>query len=109
MLELTANRVEEQRGTARRAGTLLALHPVSVDDRALRIAHERRPAPLAAQLALLEGVHDAAPIEIAGFDKPGYEVEDIVFKDITITKPSVALPLGLCRGVTLSNLACVKE
>ena len=53
--------------------------------------------------------HDAAPIEIAGFDKPGYEVEDIVFKDITITKPSVALPLGLCRGVTLSNLACVKE
>lgn len=53
--------------------------------------------------------HDAAPIEIAGFDKPGYEVEDIVFKDITITKPSVALPLGLCKGVTLSNLACVKE
>ena len=53
--------------------------------------------------------HDAAPIEIAGFDKPGYEVEDIVFKDITITKPSVALPLGLCRGVTLRNLACVKE
>ena len=53
--------------------------------------------------------HDAAPIKIAGFDKPGYEVEDIVFKDITITKPSVALPLGLCRGVTLSNLACVKE
>ena len=43
------------------------------------------------------------------FDKPGYEVEDIVFKDITITKPSVALPLGLCKGVTLSNLACVKE
>ena len=53
--------------------------------------------------------HDAAPIEIAGFDKPGYEVEDIVFKDITITKPSVVLPLGLCKGVTLSNLACVKE
>ena len=53
--------------------------------------------------------HDAAPIEIAGFDKPGYEIEDIVFKDITITKPSVALPLGLCKGVTLSNLACVKE
>ena len=53
--------------------------------------------------------HDAAPIEIAGFDKPGYEVEDIAFKDITITKPSVALPLGLCKGVTLSNLACVKE
>ena len=53
--------------------------------------------------------HDAAPIEIAGFDKPGYEVEDIVFKDITITKPTVALPLGLCKGVTLSNLACVKE
>ena len=53
--------------------------------------------------------HDAAPIEIAGFDKPGYEVEDIVFKDITITKPSVTLPLGLCKGVTLSNLACVKE
>ena len=52
--------------------------------------------------------HDAAPIEIAGFDTPGYEVEDIVFKDITITKPSVTLPLGLCKGVTLSNLACVK-
>ena len=53
--------------------------------------------------------HHAAPIELAGFDKPGYEVEDIVFKDITITKPSVVLPLGLCKGVTLSNLACVKE
>jgi len=52
--------------------------------------------------------HDAAPIEIAGFDKPGYEVEDIVFKDITITKPFVALPQGcdaeqscVCEGISL--------
>ena len=49
------------------------------------------------------------PRQSSSFDTPGYEVEDIVFKDITITKPSVALPLGLCKGVTLSNLACVKE
>ena len=47
--------------------------------------------------------HDAAPIEIAGFDKPGYEVEDIVFKDITITKPSVALPLVILRQLLHSS------
>ena len=52
--------------------------------------------------------HDAAPLEIAGFDTPGYAVEDIVFKDITIQKPSVTLPLCLCRGITLSNISCAE-
>ena len=52
--------------------------------------------------------HDAAPLEIAGFDTPGYAVEDIVFKDITIQKPSVTLPLRLCRGITLSNISCAE-
>ena len=52
--------------------------------------------------------HDAAPLEIAGFDTPGYAVEDIVFKDITIQKPSVTLPLSLCRGITLSNISCAE-
>ena len=52
--------------------------------------------------------HDAAPLEIAGFDTPGYAVEDIVFKDITIQKPSVTLPLHLCRGITLSNISCAE-
>ena len=52
--------------------------------------------------------HDAAPLEIAGFDMPGYAVEDIVFKDITIQKPSVTLPLRLCRGITLSNISCAE-
>ena len=52
--------------------------------------------------------HDAAPLEIAGFDTPGYAVEDIVFKDITIQKPSVTLPFSLCRGITLSNISCAE-
>ena len=53
--------------------------------------------------------HDAAPIGSRALTSRAMRIEDIVFKDITITKPSVALPLGLCKGVTLSNLACVKE
>ena len=45
---------------------------------------------------------------LPAFDTPGYAVEDIVFKDITIQKPSVTLPLRLCRGITLSNISCVE-
>ena len=53
--------------------------------------------------------HDVAPIEIAGFDAPGGEIEDITFKDITIKKPAVTLPVSLCRDVTLTNVQCKKE
>lgn len=48
--------------------------------------------------------HDAAPIELAGFDRKGGELEDITFKDITVTKASTELKLGLCRGVSLCNM-----
>uniref|UniRef100_UPI003FEE6BB4 glycoside hydrolase family 28 protein n=1 Tax=Gemmiger sp. TaxID=2049027 RepID=UPI003FEE6BB4 len=51
---------------------------------------------------------DAAPIEIVGFDCHGGEIEDITFKDITITKESAELKLGLCSGVTMNNVSCKK-
>ena len=31
------------------------------------------------------------------------------FEGDTLASALIALPLGLCKGVTLSNLACVKE
>ena len=49
------------------------------------------------------------PSMVSQFEKAGFETEDIVFKDITIQKPSVTLPLALCRGVTLANIACVQD
>ena len=70
---------------------------------------EATTGPLGAGMGMAVGMAMAEAHLAAVFNKPGYEIEDIVFKDITITKPSVALPLGLCKGVTLSNLACVKE
>ena len=51
---------------------------------------------------------DAAPIEIVGFDCHGGEIEDITFKDITITKESAELKLGLCSGVNLYNVTLSK-
>ena len=50
----------------------------------------------------------AAPIEIVGFDCHGGEIEDITFKDITITKESAELKLGLCSGVNLYNVTLSK-
>ena len=51
---------------------------------------------------------DAAPIEIVGLDCHGGEIEDITFKDITITKESAELKLGLCSGVNLYNVTLSK-
>ena len=51
---------------------------------------------------------DAAPIESVGFDCHGGEIEDITFKDITITKESAELKLGLCSGVNLYNVTLSK-
>ena len=51
---------------------------------------------------------DAAPIEIVGFDCHGGEIEDITFKDITITKESAELKLGLCSGVNLYTVTLSK-
>ena len=51
---------------------------------------------------------EVTPLEISGFG-PGYEVRDVIFKDIAITADHAALALGSCRGITLSNVSCLPD
>ena len=45
-------------------------------------------------------VSDVPAIELEGFDVPGYEAENITFKDCTIAR-SAEVRMHLCRNIVL--------
>ena len=50
-------------------------------------------------------------IELVGFDEPGYELKDILFRDVTIGKEGhtgkQTLTLQLCENITFERLRCL--
>lgn len=46
-------------------------------------------------------VSDCPAIELQGFDVPGYEVEDVVFKNCSITR-GTEVKMHLCKNITLN-------
>lgn len=49
-------------------------------------------------------------MELSGFDKPGYELRDIVFRDIRLGRPGSyrkqTVSMQFCKGVTLEMIGC---
>ena len=45
--------------------------------------------------------HDCPPIEVKGYDVPGYEVKNIVFNEIEIPEGAMENELSLCANVTI--------
>lgn len=51
-----------------------------------------------------------APVELSGFDVPGYELKDVHLCDITLTGSGAqSLLLAHCSGVCIENLRCNAE
>ena len=48
------------------------------------------------------------PIELAGFDAPGHELQDVVLDGITVENETgtMTLPVQYCRGLTIRDLTC---
>lgn len=42
------------------------------------------------------------PVEVEGFDEPGYEVRDVQFQDCTLPQTGPGPLLRRCRGVTFA-------
>ena len=53
--------------------------------------------------ALVDGAWQTVrPVEVEGFDEPGYEVRDVQFQDCTLPKTGPGPLLRRCRGVTFA-------
>jgi len=50
--------------------------------------------------------HDCAAVEIEGFDLPGYEVRDVLFRDITMPAGKESVKLARCSGVRFEGVTC---
>ena len=48
---------------------------------------------------------DVVPIELTGFNTPGHELRNVVFKNCVITGGVPSLHLAHCKGITLEGLA----
>lgn len=53
-----------------------------------------------------KGIHPCTAVEIAGFAQPGYEVKDILFRDIVMPAGRQGLLLERCAGVRFEGLSC---
>lgn len=49
---------------------------------------------------------DVAPIELAGFEEPGYELREITFRDCTLTGKDQTVHLSNCKNITFENICC---
>lgn len=54
---------------------------------------------------------DCPAIELCGFDEPGHEIQDIVFRDITLGAEELqkeqTLSLRLCKNITFEKINCL--
>lgn len=50
---------------------------------------------------------DVSPVELSGFEGPGYALRDVNFDGLTITAKAPRLPLQYCCDVTLRGVTCL--
>ncbi len=50
-----------------------------------------------------------AAIELEGFDAPGYEIRNVVFRDVTLGGASQGVKIARAQGVTLENVCATGE
>lgn len=50
---------------------------------------------------------DVSPVELSGFEDPGYALRDVNFDGLTITAKAPRLPLQYCCDVTLRGVTCL--
>lgn len=49
---------------------------------------------------------DVVPLELCGFDVPGYALRDVILKDCVFSGALSEMVLRQCSGVTLENITC---
>ena len=52
------------------------------------------------------GFQPCVPLQLEGFDGPGCELQDVVFRRLALTGGGT-LQLGRCKGVSLEEIDCV--
>ena len=52
------------------------------------------------------GFQPCVPLQLEGFDGPGCELQDVVFRRLALTGGG-AVRLGRCKGVSLEEIDCV--
>lgn len=57
----------------------------------------------------IRDLRPCCPIELIGFDTPGYEVKDIVFQDIAIANGDMGIVMKHAIGITLEGIECGQE
>lgn len=58
-----------------------------------------------------DDIHDLQPcfpIELIGFDVPGYEVKDVVFRDIAVANDTPGIKMQYTKNITLERIECRK-
>lgn len=54
-----------------------------------------------------DGVTTAVPaVELEGFDRPGHQIRDVVFRDCVLAEGGLGLRLKRCEAVSFENLCC---
>lgn len=53
-----------------------------------------------------ENTEEVRPIEIEGFDEPGYEAQDLHIRDCVLCGPIHEVVVNNCAGISLENLTC---
>lgn len=54
----------------------------------------------------IQDLAPCAPIELTGFDVPGHEVSNVVFREITIANDTPGIRLRHTKHVTLTHIDC---